>query len=498
MSTTGDPATNLALAQQLLTVMAEITAQMDKQGKLLQTQNQLFDALCKSQKCVDGSNVRDLTTAAKEAQEELDRTTTTSTRLGEALEKVKNWAGSLSVPAEFLNGFKAGLNLSTNVFKNIMSLGGTALGMLRDIGMTILSLPGKLFDLFNTAGGGADPYRQQLEKLRAEFGDLSIGTRKAITNMMPHMKDFEKSGLRLSKVFGRGREGLAKQLEELQKITSELGGVGRIFAEAAKGVSGLAMVLSKSGLGTDAFRSLTAASLNGGETVEKALDGMVKDVARAQKTFGISARELQKDVTEISKNFATFGPVARGVMLATSAYVKKLGITIETLKKIADKSFNFEDAAEQAAKLGETFNMALDPMKMMKANPAEKLDMIREAFFKTGQNIDQMTVQQRNYLAATSGVSEEEARLVFAQKNRSLSNAQLQDQMKKGLKTPITQAEAMTTLAKSIERLVLSGSGQKFTGFLDAFFKGFERGIRRTKEFRAVVKNLRGALKAVW
>lgn len=499
MSTPIDPATNLALAQQLLVVMSNITAQMDKQGKLLQTQNQLFEALCKSQECADGSKVRDLTAAAKEAQEELDRTATTSTRLGEALEKVKNWAGSLSVPAEFLNGFKTGLNLSTNVFKNIMSLGGTALGMLRDIGMTILSLPGKLFDLFNTdSGGGADPYRQQLEKLRAEFGNLQVGTSKAILGMMPHMKDFEKSGLRLSKVFGRGREGLAKQLEELQKITSELGGVGRMFAEAAKGVSGLAMVLSKSGLGVDAFRSLTAASLNGGETVEKAIDGMVKDVARAEKTFGISARELQKDVTEISKNFATFGPVARGVMLATSAYVKKLGITIETLKKIADKSFNFEDAAEQAAKLGETFNMALDPMKMMKANPAEKLDMIREAFFKTGQNIDQMTVQQRNYLAATSGVSEEEARLVFAQKNRSLSNAQLQDQMKKGLKTPITQAEAMTTLAKSIERLVLSGSGQKFTGFLDAFFKGFERGIRRTKEFRAVVRALRGALKAVW
>ena len=497
MATPIDPATNLALAQQLLTVMADITAQMDKQGKLLQTQNQLFEALCKSQKCVDGSNVRDLTTAAKEAQEQLDRTTTTSTKLGEALEKVTNWAKKLSVPAEFLKGFKDGLNLSTNVFKNIMSLGGTALGMIKEIGMTILSLPGKLFDLFNTGGGGADPYRQQLEKLRGEFGNLQVGTSKAILGMMPHMKDFEKSGLRLSRVFGYGREGLAKQLEELQKIASELGGVGRMFAEAARDVSGLAMVLSKSGLGVDAFRSLTAASLNGGETVAKALDGMVKDVAIAEKTFGISSRELQKDVTEISKNFATFGPVARGVMLATSAYVKKLGITIESLKKVADKSFNFEDAAEQAAKLGEAFNMALDPMKMMKANPAEKLDMIRQAFFKTGKNIEQMTVQERNYLAATAGVSEEESRLVFAQKNRSLSNAQLQDQMKKGQKTPITQAEAMNTLAKSIERLVLSG-GTKFTGFLDAFFKGFERGIRRTKEFRAVVIALRGALKQVW
>ena len=497
MATPTDPATNLALAQQLLTVMADITAQMDKQGKLLQTQNQLFEALCKSQECADGSKVRDLTAAAREAQEELDRTTTTGSKLEEVVKNIGNWASKLSVPAEFLNGFKSGLNLSTNVFKNILSLGGTALGMLKNIGMSLLSLPGKLMDLFQTGGGGADPYRQQLEKLRGEFGNLQIGTSKAILGMMPHMKDFEQSGLRLSRVFGYGREGLAKQLEEFMKIATEMGPVARVFMNAAAASSGLVAALSKSGLGADAFKSLTAASLNGGETVDRAVKGMVKDVARAERTFGISARELQKDVTEISKNFATFGPVARGVMLATSAYVKKLGISIETLKKIADKSFNFEDAAEQAAKLGETFNMALDPMRLMKANPAEKLDMIREAFFKTGKNIEQMTVQERNYLAATAGMSEEEARLAFAQKNRALSNAQLQEQMKKSQKTPITQAEAMQTLAKSIERLVQSGSGMKGS-FIDIFFKGFERGIRRSKEFRDVVRNLQRSLRTVY
>ena len=497
MATPTDPATNLALAQQLLTVMADITAQMDKQGKLLQTQNQLFEALCKSQECADGSKVRDLTAAAREAQEELDRTTTTGSRLEEVVKNIGNWASKLSVPAEFLNGFKSGLNLSTNVFKNILSLGGTALGMLKNIGMSLLSLPGKLMDLFQTGGGGADPYRQQLEKLRGEFGNLQIGTSKAILGMMPHMKDFEQSGLRLSRVFGYGREGLAKQLEEFMKIATEMGPVARVFMNAAAASSGLVAALSKSGLGADAFKSLTAASLNGGETVDRAVKGMVKDVARAERTFGISARELQKDVTEISKNFATFGPVARGVMLSTSAYVKKLGISIETLKKIADKSFNFEDAAEQAAKLGETFNMALDPMRLMKANPAEKLDMIREAFFKTGKNIEQMTVHERNYLAATAGMSEEEARLAFAQKNRALSNAQLQEQMKKSQKTPITQAEAMQTLAKSIERLVLSGSGMKGS-FIDIFFKGFERGIRRSKEFRDVVRNLQRSLRTVY
>jgi hypothetical protein len=106
-------------------------------------------------------------------------------------------------------------------------------------------------------------------------------------------------------------------------------------------------------------------------------------------------------------------------------------------------------------------------------------------------------VHERNYLAATAGMSEEEARLAFAQKNRALSNAQLQEQMKKSQKTPITQAEAMQTLAKSIERLVQSGSGMKGS-FIDIFFKGFERGIRRSKEFRDVVRNLQRSLRTVY
>ena len=498
MATPTDPATNIALAQQLLDIMANVTAQMDKQNKLLQTQSQMFDALCKAQECADGSKIRDLTAAAKEAQDQLDKTTTTGNRLEEAIKNISDKVSKLSVPAEFLNGFKAGLNLSTNVFKNILSLGGTALGMLKNIGMSLLSLPGKLMDLFQSgAGGGADPYRQALEKLRGEFGNLQVGMSKAIVGMMPNLKNFEKSGLALRRVFGYGREGAAKALEEFMKMAQDMGPVGRVFMEQAANMSGEVALLSKSGLGAEAFKSLTASALNGGESIQNALNGMIKDVARAERTFGISARELQKDINEITKNFATFGPMARGVMLSTSAYVKKLGISIETLKKVADKSFNFEDAAEQAAKLGETFNMALDPNKLLRANPAEKLDMIREAFFKTGKNIEQMTVHERNYLAATAGMTEEEARLAFAQKNRALSNAQLTEQMKKSQKTPISQAEAMQTLAKSIERLVQSGSGMKGS-FIDIFFRGFERGIRRSKEFRDVVRNLQRSLRTVY
>lgn len=502
-------ADNLKIAQELLTTMAQVSSQLNAQTETYRAQAKLVEALCQAQDCftkLDPSKVKEITDALKEAQEstkdyasETEKALKNSDNMNESVKKLAEKVKKLSVPKEFLNGFKAGLHLTNSLFGTILRMGATSVGILANLGKALLSIPGRIMDFFqNAAGGGADPYRQALEKLRAEYGNLSIGTSKAIQGMMPNLKNFEQSGLRLSRVFGYGREGAAKALLEFMKIAQEIGPLGRRFMESTKNISDQVMVLSKAGMGSDMFRSLQQAAENGGESVESATKNMVKDVARAERGFGISSRELMKDMTEITKGFASFGVMSREQMLTTSVYVKKLGISIETLKKTVDKSLNFENAAEQAAKLAEGFNIALDPMKQLREqDPTKKLDNIRQAFFKTGKNIDQMSVAERSYFASLAGVSEEEARTVFAQKNRALSGEQLRKQMHKEQKTQISQAEAMKTLAQSIERLVQSGSAMK-GGFMEMFFKGFERGIRRTKEFREVVHNMQRSLRAVY
>jgi hypothetical protein len=502
-------ADNLKIAQELLATMAQVSSQLNAQTETYRAQAKLVEALCQAQDCftkLDPSKVKEITDALKEAQEstkdyasETEKALKNSDNMNESVKKLAEKVKKLSVPKEFLNGFKAGLHLTNSLFGTILRMGATSVGILANLGKALLSIPGRIMDFFqNAAGGGADPYRQALEKLRAEYGNLSIGTSKAIQGMMPNLKNFEQSGLRLSRVFGYGREGAAKALLEFMKIAQEIGPLGRRFMESTKNISDQVMVLSKAGMGSDMFRSLQQAAENGGESVESATKNMVKDVARAERGFGISSRELMKDMTEITKGFASFGVMSREQMLTTSVYVKKLGISIETLKKTVDKSLNFESAAEQAAKLAEGFNIALDPMKQLREqDPTKKLDNIRQAFFKTGKNIDQMSVAERSYFASLAGVSEEEARTVFAQKNRALSGEQLRKQMHKEQKTQISQAEAMKTLAQSIERLVQSGSAMK-GGFMEMFFKGFERGIRRTKEFREVVHNMQRSLRAVY
>jgi len=504
-------ADNLKIAQQLLATMQQITVQVEKQTEAYHAQAQLVDALCKAQECfgkIDAAKVKEVTDALREAQEKTKEFGKQIEEVAEeevgklegAIKKIAEEVKKISVPAEFLNGFKSGLNLSTNLFKNILSMGGSAFGLLKDIGGIFLSLPGRLLDFFQgAAGSGTDEYRVALEELRKEFGDLQIGTSASIKSMTESTKSLGSSGLALSRVFGYGRAGLAAMLRENMALIKEMGPLGNRLAESIKGAEGEFTLLRKAtAISGEAFKSFQLSVEEAGGDGVKAVRDMTKSIAQFTREFGISSKEYGRDLDFMMKDTQTFGIMAPKEMLKVSTYVKKLGISMESLKKVVEKSLNFEDAAEQAAKLSEAFNIQIDAMKQMKeTDPTKKLDNIRQAFFKTGRSIEQMTVQERRYLSTQLDMSEADLRTAFSQKNRALSGAALDAQMKKSRKTHISQEEAMQNLAKSIERLVQSGSAMKGS-FFEIFFKGFERGIRRSKEFREVVRNLQRSLRQVY
>jgi len=503
-------ADNLKIAQQLLATMQQITVQVERQTEAYHAQAQLVDALCKAQECfgkIDAAKVKEVTDALKEAQEKTKEFGNELSNVAEkevsklegALRNIAEKVKEISVPAEFANGFKAGLTLSTNLFKNILSLGGSAFGLLKDIGRIFISLPGRLLDFFQgAAGSGTDPYRQALEDLREEFGDLSVGTSAAVKNMTESTKSLGESGLRLSRVFGYGREGLANMLRENMEMFKQMGPLANRLAASLRGAEGEFTLLRKAtGLTGEAMKAFQLRAEETGMSGAQATREMTLALAQGQRAFGISVKEFGKDIEVMLKDTITFGIKAPAEMVKVSAYVKKLGISMETLKKVTDKAFNFEDAAQQAAKLSEAFGIALDPLKQMEADPVKKMDNLRQAFFKTGRSYESMSAQARKYLADQAGISDEEARIAFSQKNRAMTGAQVEAQMKKQQKAQISQAEAMKILAESVKRLVQSGSAMKGS-FFDVFAKGFETGIRRTKEFREVTRNLQRSMREVY
>lgn len=504
--TTGPTVDNLKIAQQLLSAMQQITSHVEKQTEAYQAQAKLVEAICKAQECfgkLDKSKMKEITDGLREAQEQSKEFSTGLEDSNEQAEKLDGVVGKLTkglkkliVPVEFVRGFKAGLYLSTELFKTIMRMGGVAFGLLKNIGMSLLSLPGSLLSFFQDAAqSGVDPFRVALEELRDAFGNLSIGTSRAVQDMMPNIKQFEQSGLSLGRVFGYGREGLANVLREYTKLAQDMGPIFNTFARQTARMSGEVMVLTKATSFTGAaMKGLQITANNSGQDITSNLRGIMKDLVRVERTFGFSAKEVGKDLEFMIKESASFGIMVPKDMMKASVYVKKLGLSMETLKKVMDKTLNFEDSAQQVAGLAEAFNLNIDAMKLMKEqDPTKKLDMLREAFFKAGRNVDQLSIAERRRLSDLTGLSDEETRLAFSQKNRALSGAQLDAQMRKAQKTQVSQAEAMRQLSESIKRLVQAGQAMK-GGFLETFMKGFEGGIRRSREFRLVVTNLQRAM----
>jgi enamine deaminase RidA (YjgF/YER057c/UK114 family) len=156
-----------------------------------------------------------------------------------------------------------------------------------------------------------------------------------------------------------------------------------------------------------------------------------------------------------------------------------------------DKSFNFEDAATQAAQLSQAFGLNIDALQQLQEqDPAKKLDNLRKAFFAAGRSIETMTAQERRLLAQQTGLDANSLDLAFSLKNQSLSYDQIQKKGEAAQKAQLTQAQALEKLSGAIERLVKSG--QTFQGgFVDIFFQGFNTGIRRSADFRKVMHELR-------
>jgi hypothetical protein len=509
---------SLRIARSLRATMSGIADQIERQNNSLRQQQALMESIKKAQENAAGANnsisqlgSEGMTSAIESAIEESESLSNSLGKVGGAALKsggMMDKMGALAngaivattkVLGEMYNGFKSGMKLSTSFFGNIIRMGRTVVGTITDIAKVIIGLPGTFLDFMQGAAtGGTDAYRQALEDLRKEFGDLSVGTSRSVITMTESMRNFSATGVSFGRIFGYGREGLAKLLQEFMKLAQEMGPLFTRFQQGTRGISREVIVLTKSSNITgEGLRAMQLAADNGGESVRTATLGMIRSLAQAQRTFGISVKEMGRDVNYMLKEYGTFGNVTRETMIRSSVYVRRLGMSIEALKKVMDKFLNFDDAAQSAAGMAEAFNMNIDAMRMMREqDPTKRLDMMREAFFRTGRNIDQMSVAERRHLSNLTGLSEEETRMAFSQRNRAMTGAALDAQMRRSQRTQVTQAQALQTLARSIERLVQAG--QPLHGsFFQIFIDGFRRGIMMSREFRGAVRAIQQSMHVV-
>lgn len=418
-------------------------------------------------------------------------------KFGVSLDKLKGKAKPLAVIAVTLDGMKEGFDFSINSVMGLTSVLTTAAGAVMNLGVSILTLPFKILQgLINMSdqGGGGD-LRQALEDIRKEFGALKTGASAAIIGVSKAMKgQLAETGLSAYRIFGNLAERLRTVTQYAQNMGNAFDLVRDSFVQNAERVGAYIKGLGLSEEGQAAFAQT---AIKSGKTLQEVGREVTTYAFQMGEAFGINGKSISRDVGDMMADVKNFGSLSVQTMANVSVFARRLGVDFKDLLGVVDQFDNFEDAANSAAQLSQAFGLQLDTLQLINAqDPAERIEMLRKSFFAAGRSVENMNRQEKALLATQTGLDQKTAEMVFSLESQNKSYADIQKTSDATKKKQLSQAEAMEKLADSIERLVKSGSSGS-GGFFDRFIQGFSKGIRRSTEFREIMRHLQQSLRVV-
>lgn len=515
-------ATSVELQQELNELMAQASSEIERQNKLYRSQAEILGEITKALK--NFPSFKDKTKELDETADALKRVSQSASHIDQAqdmfnsvteavedsslatqemgtdLEEVVEKGQKLAVLASVASVAAEGLRFTANAARGLVGFAAEAIGALGKLALSVIGFPFKVLSgLIHMAdsGGGSNELQQALEDIRKEFGYLDKTAGGAIVSLSRSMGgELANTGLSVYRVFGN----LADRLKYVAEYAKALGPVFDTMATrlGEGGVEALGAYNKALGLTAEAQKGIAARAMASGRTVNEANQEIANYSIQLSEAFGVTMKEVSRSVGEMMHDFEHFGHLAPKELTQVAVYARKLGIEVKSLAGIMDKTLNFEDAATQAAQLSQAFGLNIDAMAMMREqDPGKQLEMLRKSFFATGRSIETMTRQERRLLSQQTGLDDAALGLAFSLKNQGVSYDQIARKGDAAKKKQLTQAEALEKLSGAIERLVQSGSSGS-GGFFDRFLQGFEVGIKRSREFREIMMNLRRALNATY
>ena len=403
------------------------------------------------------------------------------------------------IGAAALSGLVQGVRNVIALSKGVAGFFASFVSGATSIAASIIAIPFKMFsglvDMAAQAGGGMNELAQALENLRKEMGDLKGPGTKAVLTASESLKGFADTGLNAYQVFGT----LAERIEAVTKVAVSMGSTFGVLKKEFEDNGGALLAFQKGlGVSDEGMKAIGDRAIALGKPMSKVFLEMTKQTTALGEAFDIDQKLIGKDMTKAMMDVKHFGALTVKELGQASVYARKLGVELDKITGTLDQFETFDSAADSAAKLSQSFGVSVDAFKLMEAqSPAEQIDMLRKSFKEAGVDASQFTRQQAKLLAQTTGLDEATARQVFSMKNQGVGLDDVKKKSEAAEKKTLTQAEAMSKLADSIERMVKSGGAQS-GGFWDQFVKGFLGGIQSSKEFRDIIMNIKKSLQLVY
>lgn len=510
--------TQIEILEQQNKLLAEIALNIETQNKSLKTQNEIYSQIVGN---VKKMNVAPAVQGAQQLTQVLQETAKESTsasgaqtsfyeevkkqlrETGEETVLLKKTFGNmlpitkkLSVGLSFWQGLKEGIGGVVALSRSMSSILFGASKVLGHLALSIISFPfSMLKSLIGMASmGGDNELARQLEEIRKEFGYLNKTAGGAVITLARSLKgELANTGLSTYRVFGNLVERLQYFFEYAKNLGETLDAAMRRIniREDAEALGAFNKAL---GFTAEGQKAIVQTAIASGDSINEVNRQIANYAIQLSSAFGVTMKEVSRDIGKMMTDVQHFGHLTVKEMAQAAVYTRRLGIEFKQLSSVMDKFTNFEDAAQGVAQLSQAFGLNIDAFKLMKEqDPSRKLETIRKAFFAAGRSVESMTYQERRLLAQQTGLDDAGVKLAFSLKSQSLGYDQIAKKGDQAKKKQLSQAEALEKLAGAIERMVKSGSMGE-GGFLDRFLRGFEVGIKRSREFREIMMNLRQAL----
>ena len=495
----------LAVTQKLAAAVDQMAKSMSRVESSYDSQITAVEKLTRALEQLKGTDLSGLnSTKLDNVQKEFKETEKQATSLTGRLKDMANWMSkkfptSAAAAAGAVSGFVQGMRNVLAIGKGVTGFLGGLIDTLGSVAASIIAIPFKMFnalvDMAAQAGGGANELAQAMENLRKEFGAFAGPTPKTIITMSTSLKGFSDTGLSAFRVFGN----LAERIEAFTKLAVAMGATFQNLTKEFQKNGGAILAYQKGlGISDEQMAAFGQKAIAQGTGISDVLKDTAKYALELGKAFGIDSKVISKDMAKAMVDVKHFAGATVKQIGEAATYARKLGVELDKITGTLDAFETFDSAAENAAKLSQSFGATVDAFKLMEAqSPAEQLDILRKSMLAAGKSADTMSRQELKLLAQTTGLDEATAKMAFSAKNQGLSLDEIKKKSGDAEKKTLTQAEAMSKLADSIERLVKSG-GQQTGGFFDMFVKGFLGGIQSSKEFREIIWNIKKSLQLVY
>ena len=472
-------------------MIGQVTKGFENLGSTVSQQVGYMEQLAGAADDIDSNGVKDMTSALEEMASGADDAGASAKKMGK----------QLAVAGSVLNGAAKGMSTFKNVlggtFNAVSGLASGIFNLAKGAVGALMSSWSGLLGMAQDIASKGDDIAKAYEAVRGEFGNLASNEGKAVVEMNKALRNefASTAGMSLGAIYGTNLTGA---LEAMSQMAQDLGASFNRLADDFVDNAASALVMNEGlGMSAQALAGLRDQAVQAGEDMTTALEETTVQVMVMSKQYGVSGKVIGKNLSKLTENMAEFGHMSRAELTATATYAAKLGVEIDSLKGMFDKFANFEDAAVGAAKLAETFGMNVDAMALMNAeSPAEQMDMMRQAFIETGKSLDDMSRQEKAYLAEQMGVDPNDLYAMMDPSNADISYDDMVADAE-AAQEQMSPEEAMLEAAKGIEKTV-EHMMEKVEGFFEAFTDGFMHALSYTKLFMKGSQKVRDALREVF